>query len=182
MPGKQIFQTHRKSRWITFQWVTRLLIVTFIIATACVAYTLVSNHYPSLPIINSPATLTKKQIEQIKKSTPYKEFKISKKKLLKMRQDQKTHHLKNPNNKARINAGFYVNWDPQSLSDLKDHIKQLDMVATESFFIKNGADTLIDQVDVDAMKVIRKNKKIAIAMVSKNYYRINPYRTGLSIT
>lgn len=166
MPGKQIFQTSKKSRWITFQWVTRLLIVTFIIATACVAYTLLSNHYPSLPIINATATLTKKQIEQIKKSTTYKEFKISKKKLLKMQHDQKMHHLKNPNNKVRINAGFYVNWDPQSLTDLKDHIKQLDMVATESFFIKNGADTLIDQVDVDALKVIHKNKKIAIAMVS----------------
>lgn len=166
MPGKQIFQTTKKSRWITFQWVTRLLIITFIVATACVAYTLVSNHYPSLPIINATATLTKKQIEQIKKSTTYKEFKISKKKLLKIQHDQKMHHLKNPNNKVRINAGFYVNWDPQSLTDLKDHIKQLDMVATESFFIKNGADTLIDQVDVDALKVIHKNKKIAIAMVS----------------
>lgn len=166
MPGKQIFQTSKKSRWITFQWVTRLLIITFIIASACVAYTLLSNHYPSLPIINATATLTKKQIEQIKKSTTYKEFKISKKKLLKIQHDQKMHHLKNPNNKVRINAGFYVNWDPQSLTDLKDHIKQLDMVATESFFIKNGADTLIDQVDVDALKVIHKNKKIAIAMVS----------------
>lgn len=168
MPGKQIFQTNKKSRWITFQWITRLLIVTFIVATACVAYTLVSNHYPSLPIINSAATLTKKQIEQIKKSTPYKEFKLSKKKLLKIRQDQKLHHLKNPNNKVRINVGFYVNWDPQSLTDLKDHIKQLDMVATESFFVKNGADTLIDQVDKDAIQLIKKNKKIPIAMVS-NY-------------
>ncbi|WP_158799492.1 glycosyltransferase [Pedobacter sp. L105] len=168
MPEKQIFQTTKKSRWITFQWVTRLLIIVFIIATACVAYTLVSNHYPTLPQISSATTLSKKQLEQIKKSTTFKEFNISKKRLLKIRQDQKIHRLKNPNNKVRINAGFYVNWDPQSLDDLKDHIKQLDMVVTESFFIKNGADTLIDQVDPDAMKLIRKNKKTAIAMVS-NY-------------
>jgi len=168
MPEKQIFQTNKKSRWITFQWVTRLLIIVFIIATACVAYTLVSNHYPTLPQISSATTLSKKQLEQIKKSTTFKEFNISKKKLLKIRQDQKMHRLKNPNNKVRINAGFYVAWDPQSLDDLKDHIKQLDMVVTESYFIKNGADTLIDQVDPDAMKVIRKNKKTAIAMVS-NY-------------
>ncbi|CAM4348191.1 Glycosyltransferase, catalytic subunit of cellulose synthase and poly-beta-1,6-N-acetylglucosamine synthase [Pedobacter westerhofensis] len=166
MPEKQIFQTSGKSRWITFQWVTRLLVFTFIVATACVAYTLISNHYPALPIISSASTLSKKQIEQIKKSTPYKEFKISKKKLEKIRHDQQVHRLKHPNNKARINAGFYVNWDPQSLVDLQDHIKQLDMVVTESFFIKNGADTLIDQVDDDAMKLIRKNKKTAIAMVS----------------
>lgn len=166
MSEKQIFQTAKKNRWITFKWVTRSLIIVFLIATACVAYTLVSNHYPSLPAINTAATLSKKQIEEIKRSTPYKDFSISKKKLLKIRNDQKLHRLKHPNNKARINAGFYVNWDPQSLTDLKDHIKQLDMVVTESFFIKNGADTLIDQVDEDALKVIHKNKKIAIAMVS----------------
>ena len=166
MAEKQIFQTTKKNRWITFKWITWSLIIVFLLATACVAYTLVSNHYPSLPVINSAATLSKKQIEQIKKSTPYKDFSISKKKLLKMRNDQRAHRLKHPNNKARINAGFYVNWDPQSLTDLKDHIKQLDMVVTESFFIKNGADTLIDQVDEDALKVIRKNKKTVIAMVS----------------
>lgn len=166
MSEKQIFQTSGKSRWITFQWVTRLLILVFIVATACVAYTLLSNQYPNLPVINAAATLSKKQIEQIKKSTPYKDFKISKKELLKLRKDQQLHHQKHPNNKARINAGFYVNWDPQSLIDLKDHIKQLDMVVTESFFIKNGADTLIDQVDEDALKLIKKNKKTAIAMVS----------------
>lgn len=166
MSGKQIFQTTKKSRWITFQWITRLLIITFIVATACVAYTLLSNQYPTLPVINATATLTKKQIDQIKKSTTYKEFRISKKKLLKISQDQKQHRLRNRNNKARINVGFYVNWDPQSLTDLKDHIRQLDMVATESFFIKNGADTLIDQVDADAMRLIRKYKKTGIAMVS----------------
>jgi len=166
MQEKQIFQTSKKSRWITFQWVTRLLIFTIIVATACVAYTLLSNHYPSLPVISPTSTLSRKQIEQIKKSNQYKDFKISKKELIKIRRDQRIHHLRNPNNKARINAGFYVNWDPQSLTDLQDHIKQLDMVVTESFFIKNGADTLIDQVDTDAMKVIKKHRKTAIAMVS----------------
>jgi cellulose synthase/poly-beta-1,6-N-acetylglucosamine synthase-like glycosyltransferase/spore germination protein YaaH/peptidoglycan/xylan/chitin deacetylase (PgdA/CDA1 family) len=166
MSEKQIFQTAGKSRWITFQWITRLLILVFIIATGCVAYTLVSNQYPNLPVINTSATLSKKQIEQIKKSAQYKDFKISKKELLKLQRDQRAHHLKHPNNKARINAGFYVNWDPQSFTDLKDHIKQLDMVVTESFFVKNGADTLIDQVDVNALKLIKQHQKTGIAMVS----------------
>ncbi|MBB6498566.1 glycosyltransferase [Pedobacter cryoconitis] len=166
MPEKQIFQTSKKSRWITFQWVTRMLLIVFLIASACVAYTLLSNHYPNLPIINSTATLSKKEIEQIKKSKTYSDFRISKKRLLQIQHNQKLHRLSHPNNKARINAGFYVNWDPQSLTDLKDHIKQLDMVVTESFFIKNGADTVIDQVSTEAMKVIHKHKKVAIAMVS----------------
>lgn len=166
MSDKQIFQTNKKSRWITFQWLTRSIIIVFLVAAACVAYTLLSNHYPKLPSINTSVALTKKQLDQIKKSTTYKDFSISKKKLIKIAHDQKIHRLKHPNNKARINAGFYVNWDPQSLTDLKDHIKQLDMVVTESFFVLNGADTLIDKVDKDAQKVILKNKKTAIALVS----------------
>lgn len=166
MPEKQVFQTSKKSRWITFQWLTRSIIIVFLIASACVAYTLLSDHYPALPVINTASVLSKKQIDQIKRSTRYKDFSISKKRLMKISQNQKMNRLKHPNNKARINAGFYVNWDPQSLTDLKDHIKQLDMVLTESFFIKNGADTLIDQVDKDALKLILQHKKIPIAMVS----------------
>ena len=88
MQEKQIFQTNKKSRWITFQWVTRLLIFTIVVATACVAYTLLSNHYPSLPVISPTSTLSRKQIEQIKKSNQYKDFKISKKELIKIRASQ----------------------------------------------------------------------------------------------
>ncbi|SDL49747.1 glycosyltransferase [Pedobacter antarcticus] len=166
MQEKQVFQTDKKNRWLTFQWVTRSLIIIFIIASVCVALTLFSSDYPALPVINTTTKLNSKQLEQLKKSTVYKEFSISKRKLLQIQKDQHLHHLRHPNNKARINAGFYVNWDPQSLTDLKDKIKYLDMVVTESFFIKNGADTLVDQVDTDAMKIILKHKKTAIAMVS----------------
>jgi cellulose synthase/poly-beta-1,6-N-acetylglucosamine synthase-like glycosyltransferase/spore germination protein YaaH/peptidoglycan/xylan/chitin deacetylase (PgdA/CDA1 family) len=166
MSEKQIFQTVKRSRWITFQWITRLLILVFVVATACVAYTLLSNNYPALPPITTSSVLSSKQIEQIKKSVPYKDFSISKRRLIKIRNDQHAHHLKHPNNKKRINAGFYVNWDPQSLTDLRDHIKDLDMVVTESYFIKNGADTLINKVDRDAMKIILQHHKTAIAVVS----------------
>jgi cellulose synthase/poly-beta-1,6-N-acetylglucosamine synthase-like glycosyltransferase/spore germination protein YaaH/peptidoglycan/xylan/chitin deacetylase (PgdA/CDA1 family) len=166
MQEKQIFQSGSKRRWITFQWVTRSIILIFILAVLCVAYTLFSGGNPALPIINTNTSLSKKQIERIKRSTRYSEFKIQKATLLKIEQNQRLQRLKHPHNKARINAGFYVNWDPQSLTDLKDNISHLDMVVTESFFLVNGADTVLDKADVDALRTIREHKKVAIAIVS----------------
>lgn len=166
MHDKQIFQSETKKRWITFQWVTRIIILVFLLAVGSVAYTLYSGGNPALPIINTNTALSKKQLDRIKKSTRYTEFKIEKATLLKIQQNQKLQRLKHPHNKARINAGFYVNWDPQSLVDLKDNIKQLDMVLTESFFLVRGADTLLDKVDPQAIATINKFKKTGIAMIS----------------
>jgi cellulose synthase/poly-beta-1,6-N-acetylglucosamine synthase-like glycosyltransferase/spore germination protein YaaH/peptidoglycan/xylan/chitin deacetylase (PgdA/CDA1 family) len=168
MQDKQIFQSANKRRWITFQYVTRAIIIVFIVASLCVAYTLWQGGNPALPIINANTALSKSQIEKIKRSTRYSDFKIQKKALLRIDQDQKAQRLKHPHNKERINAGFYVAWDPQSLVDLKDNISQIDMVVMESFFIVNGADTLKDEVDKEAIRIVRTHKKAAIAMIS-NY-------------
>ncbi len=180
MQDKQIFQTATKSRWITFQWVTRTIIVVFIVTTLCVAYTIFSGGNPALPIIDVSTTLSKKQLDKIKRSTRYSEFKIQKKALLKIQKDQKLQRLKHPHNKARINAGFYVNWDPQSLIDLQDNISRLDMVVMESFFMVRGADTLLDRVDKDAIHTVRRFRKTAIAMIS-NYSDVEKGFDGKSV-
>ncbi len=168
MQDKQIFQTVTKGRWITFQWITRTIIIVFVVATLCVAYTLLSGGSPALPIINANISLSKKQLDKIKHSTRYGEFKLQKQTLQKMERDQKLQRSKHPHNKARINAGFYVNWDPQSLVDLKDNITKLDMVVMESFFMVKNADTLKDMVDKDAIHLVNRFKKRGIAMIS-NY-------------
>eukprot|EP01132_Coremiostelium_polycephalum_P021094 gene21094-25067_t len=168
MHDKQIFQTDTKKRWITFQWVTRIIIIVFLLAVGSVAYTLLSGGSPALPIINTNTALSKKQLDRIKKSTRYSDFKVQKETLLKIQKNQRLQRLKHPHNKARINAGFYVNWDPQSLVDLQENVKRLDMVLTESFFLVRGADTLRDMVDKQAIATINKNKKVGLAMIS-NY-------------
>jgi cellulose synthase/poly-beta-1,6-N-acetylglucosamine synthase-like glycosyltransferase/spore germination protein YaaH/peptidoglycan/xylan/chitin deacetylase (PgdA/CDA1 family) len=166
MQEKQIFQSDTKRRWVAVQWVTRGSILVFIIVSLCVAYTLFSANDPALPALNFNSTLSKKQADKIRKSKKYAEFKIQKAALLKIEADQKRQRFRHPHNKVRINAGFYVNWDPQSLTDLKDNISHLDMVVTESFFLVNGADTVSDQADVDALRSIHQHKKIALAIVS----------------
>jgi cellulose synthase/poly-beta-1,6-N-acetylglucosamine synthase-like glycosyltransferase/spore germination protein YaaH/peptidoglycan/xylan/chitin deacetylase (PgdA/CDA1 family) len=166
MQDKQIFQSDNKRRWVAVQWVTRGSLLIFIVAILCVAYTLFFANDTALPVMNFSSALSKKKVENIRKSKKYAEFKIQKAALLKIEMDQRRQRLRHPHNKVRINAGFYVKWDPQSLSDLKDNISHLDMVVAESFFLVNGADTVLDKADVEALRSIHQHKKIALALVS----------------
>ena len=167
MSGKQIFQTETKRRWKTFTWVSRSFLLVFIVAIACVAFTLSSVQAPKLPFINTNTPLTAKQLDKLKKSQQYKAFSIEKSKLQKIKRDREHRALHKHGNHKRINMAFYVSWagtKNESLSDLKRNISHLDMVATESFFL-NG-DSIIDQADTAALKVIHASNKSAIAVVS----------------
>jgi len=167
MSGKQIFQTENKRRWNTFTWVSRSFFLVFIGAIICVAFTLSSVQYPSLPFINTNGPLTEKQLEKLKKSQQYKDFKIEKSKLQKIEKDRELRILTRHGNEKRINMAFYVSWAGtvgKSLPDLKRNIGHLDMVATESFFL-NG-DSIVDKADTAALRVIHEGRKSAIAVVS----------------
>lgn len=167
MSGKQIFQTETKRRWKTFTWVSRSFLLVFIVAIACVAFTLSSVQAPKLPFINTNTPLTAKQLDKLKKSQQYKAFSIEKSKLQKIKRDREHRGLHKHGNHKRINMAFYVSWagtKNESLSDLKRNISHLDMIATESFFL-NG-DSIIDQADTAALKVIHASNKSAIAVVS----------------
>ncbi|MBB2145982.1 glycosyltransferase [Pedobacter sp. LMG 31464] len=169
MQGKQIFQTATKGRWIAFKWIFRSLIIIFTVAAICVGYTLLSVQYPVLPSITSTAPLTNKQIKVLKRSQPYRDFKVFKANLVKINHDKELHHLAHPDNKKRINAAFYVNWvNGEYFNNLKEHIGQLDMVITESFFLNEDGIGLTDKVDEDAIKLVKAHHKTAIAVVS-NY-------------
>ena len=167
MSGKQIFQTTTKRRWNTFTWVSRSFFLALIVAIICVAYTLSSVQYPNLPFINSSTPLTEKKIAQLKKSQLYKNFSIEKSKLQRIKKDREKRNQSHRGSNKRINLGFYVSWagiKDKSLSNLKQNISHLDMVATESFFL-NG-DSIIDKTDTAALRVINQGKKSALAVVS----------------
>jgi len=167
MSGKQIFQTETKRRWNTFTWVSRTFFLVFIVAIICVAFTLSSVQAPDLPFINANSPLTSKQLEKLKKSQQYSVFSIEKSRLEKIKRDREHRILTRHGDHKRINMAFYVSWaasKDKSLSDLKRNIGRLDMVATESFFLKD--DSIVDQTDTAALKVIQAGKKSAIAVVS----------------
>jgi cellulose synthase/poly-beta-1,6-N-acetylglucosamine synthase-like glycosyltransferase/peptidoglycan/xylan/chitin deacetylase (PgdA/CDA1 family)/spore germination protein YaaH len=169
MADKQVFQADSKGRWLRFKWVSRVLILVLACAIVAAAIAITSKQYPNLPNLNeAPKALTKEGIEALKKSAKYKKFKIQVAEIKKLALAKKLHQLKQPNNKDRINAGFYMAWDPQAYNSLADHIAKLDMVVSEGFFITPGADTITATIDTGLIRLNKKYKKPVIVSIS-NY-------------
>ena len=169
MSDKQVFQADSKGRWLRFKWVSRALIVVLACAIVAAAIAITSKQYPTLPNLNeAPKALTKAGIDALKKSAKYKKFKIQVAEIKKLELAKKLHQLKQPNNKDRINAGFYMAWDPQAYNSLADHIGRLDIVVSEGFFITPGADTITAKIDTGLIRLNKRYKKPVIISIS-NY-------------
>ena len=169
MSDKQVFQADSKGRWLRFKWVSRLLIVVLACAIVAAAIAITSKQYPALPNLNeAPKALTKEGIEALKKTAKYKKFSIQVAELKKLELAKRLHQLKQPNNKDRINAGFYMAWDPQAYNSLVDHIARLDMVVSEGFFLTQGADTITAKIDTGLIHLNKKYKKPVLVSIS-NY-------------
>src|SRR5580692_9170097 len=115
MADKQVFQTDTPGRWMRFKWLSRVLIIVLACSVLVAIITVTSKQYPSLPNLNpAPKKLTKEELESLKRSRKYKDFKIDKGEIQKLARTKRLHQLKRPNNKDRINAGFYRAWEPQA--------------------------------------------------------------------
>ena len=144
MADKQVFQTDTPGRWIRFKWLSRVLIIVLVCSVLAAIITITSKQYPALPNLNpAPKKLTKEELESLKRSKKYKDFTIDKNEIQKLARTRHLHQLKHPNNKDRINAGFYRAWEPQAYTSLAENISHLDMVVSEGFFIAPNAIPLL---------------------------------------
>jgi peptidoglycan-N-acetylglucosamine deacetylase len=169
MSGKQVFQADTPGRWTRFKWLSRLLIILLIAGVIGAAITITSQQYPSLPNLNSaPKRLSKDELEAIKHSKKFKDFKLQEAQIQELRRDLKLHQLKHPSNKHRINAGFYRPWESQAYNSLVDHIAKLDMIVSEGFVMTPGKDTITARLDTGLMKLNKKYHKPIIVSLS-NY-------------
>jgi len=173
MADKQVFQTDTPGRWIRFKWLSRVLIFVLTCSVLAAIITVTSKHYPNLPNLNpAPKKLTKEELESLKKSKKFKDFKIDKTEIQKLVRTRHLHQLKRPNNKDRINAGFYRAWEPQAYYSLADNISRLDMVVSEGFFIVPKHDTLVANIDTGLVNLNKKYKKPVLISLS-NYVNYN---------
>jgi cellulose synthase/poly-beta-1,6-N-acetylglucosamine synthase-like glycosyltransferase/peptidoglycan/xylan/chitin deacetylase (PgdA/CDA1 family)/spore germination protein YaaH len=178
MADKQVFQTDTPGRWIRFKWLSRVLLIVLACSLVAAAITVTSKQYPSLPNLNpAPKKLTKEELENLKRSKKYKDFKIDKAGIQKLARTRHLHQLKRPNNKDRINAGFYRAWEPQAYRSLADHIAKLDMVVSEGFFISPNRDTLVANIDTGLVNLNRKYRKPVLISLS-NYVNYNNVTGG----
>ncbi|MGZ3753828.1 MAG: glycosyltransferase [Mucilaginibacter sp.] len=173
MADKQVFQADTPGRWNRFKWLSRILLIILAGSVVGAAITITSKQYPTLPNLNpAPQKLTKEQLEQLKKSTKYKDFKIQKAQIEELAKARRLHQLKHPNNKDRINAGFYRPWEAQAYTSLKKHIGRLDMVVTEGFSIAPKSDTIVAKIDTGLLHLNRVLKKPVVVSIS-NYVNKN---------
>ncbi len=178
MAHRQVFQADTPGRWLRFKWISRVIIIVLVASVLAAAITVTSKHYPSLPNLNpAPKKLTKEELEQLKKSKKYKDFKIDKAEIQKLALAKHLHQLKLPNNKDRINAGFYRAWEPQAYNSLVDYMSHLDMVVSEGFFIAPKRDTLVANIDTGLVNLNKKYKKPVLITLS-NYVNINNQSGG----
>ena len=178
MADKQVFQTDTPGRWIRFKWLSRFLIIVLLCSVCAAAVTVTSKQYPSLPNLNPvPKKLTKEELENLKRSKKFKDFKIDIEGIQKLARARRLHQLKHPNNKDRINAAFYKAWEPQAYNSLAEHYARLDMVVSEGFFILPKQDTMVANVDTGLIKLNRKYKKPVLISLS-NYVNYNNVKGG----
>lgn len=174
--NKQIFQADNPGRWNRFKWLSRFLLIVFIVGVVAAVVTVTSKVYPTIPDLNpTPKRLTKEALDALKKSKKYKDFKIEKAEIEVLAKARKQHQLKHPNNDNRINAGFYKAWDPQAYNALVDHIARLDMVVTEGFGFSRNTDTLKVTIDTGLINLNKKYKKQVLVTLS-NYVNIDNSR------
>jgi peptidoglycan-N-acetylglucosamine deacetylase len=178
MADKQVFQTDTPGRWIRFKWLSRVLIFVLTCSVLAAIITVTSKHYPSLPNLNpAPKKLTKEELESLKRSKKFKDFKIDKTEIQKLVHTRHLHQLKRPNNKDRINAAFYRAWEPQAYYSLADNLSRLDMVVSEGFFIVPRHDTLVANIDTGLINLNKKYRKPILISLS-NYVNYNNVSGG----
>ncbi len=174
MADKQIFQADTPNRWNRFKWLSRVLLVLLVSAVVAASITITPNQYPALPNLTpTPKKLSREELEQLKHSTIYRAFTIQKQEIKQLAHNRYLHQLKHPNNKQRINVGYYRAWDPQAYTSLQDHIAHLDMINSEGFNMVPGADTIKVTTDTGLINLNRTYRKPVIMTLS-NYINYTP--------
>ncbi len=188
--SKQIFQTNNPTRWQSFQWGSRVLIIIAILLVVVLVITLVRGGEPSLPKLNedykAAITADKTLVPEANIAKEYKGFRayITEKKphfkgtfeaadttggdwmdiLGLSASATKWHEFP-----AGIRSAFYVAWDPQSYFSLSRNISNLNLVIPEWFFIDPNADTVFKNVDQRGFDLMRRSGVKIMPMLSNNY-------------
>ncbi len=155
---RQIFHTSSRWRWRTFQWVSRFIVFSLLLIIPIVWIAMANGIKPKLPgedpVYKLRVNSAHDKLFSKKETLKYHGFddflKVKKRNTLLAA----TEKIKPFNDKVR--AGFLVDWDPQSLYSLQNHIDKMNMVLPEWFFIDPGMDTLKEVMDPDAHRLLRK--------------------------
>jgi len=177
---KQIFQTNSSTRWKSFIWLVRILVVFLIVIIASVTISLFNKrdydlkvltyNAKRLPDINtdkSKAFISK--TEQVAFAKHLDRLRKRHKKALKNKTHVKTAVTPQAAKFLPVRAGFYVNWDKNSSISLHRNISQLNMVLPEWIFQKDAKGNLEARIENETLDFIQ-NHRVAVVPMLSNYF------------
>ncbi len=176
---RQIFQTASPSRWRRFQWSFRVLLVLLVLCAAVVVYTVYRVYDPSLPALRDRnahyQAILKPDASALAFDNAINRRYAGFRKFIetRYRPGQRFNHVRKaggvPEGQAcPVRAGFYVNWDAQSLASLRANLPRLNTVLPEWFFLAPSGDSIIDQTDGSALYVLQRSGVRTLPMLT-NY-------------
>lgn len=154
MHNRQVFQTDSASRWHSFQWSTRVLLLLLGLGVAAVVITLLRDQSPEMPQLREfrqALTDTTTSPGKSKLARRYKSFRqYFNQKDLSTRPAPYRHQAPaafrqfGKGMPAGLRAGFYVNWDRgESYTSLQRNIQKMNLVIPQWFYFQ-VPDTLHD--------------------------------------
>ncbi len=171
MSENQIFQSKSPRRWQIFQWSSRLILFCLALVIPIVWIALSRGYKPHLPLLTndefsvkklnkpeSPRPFSPKDNKKYTGFSNYFDAKNALKNAVKSGQ--------NLPKAQSIRAGFYVNWDAQSLFSLETNIDKMNMVIPEWLSIDPKTDTLAVNIDEDALKIMREHKVMILPILN----------------
>ncbi|HEY6082912.1 MAG TPA: glycosyltransferase, partial [Chitinophagaceae bacterium] len=185
-PVVQIFQTDNPSRWNKFKWTFRVLAIIGLFFVAVAAVALINATSPSLPkdkneiykkILNPNNPIIFKNHKN-KRFQSFRQFINYKDKGKQPRNFYKNVRKRRVRLKpvapvavpdSQIRAAFYVPWDPQSLTSLKNSAGQINVVLPEWIFLNPHNDSLETRIDGRALKIMQDSTVSIIPMLTNHY-------------
>lgn len=188
--SRQIFQSFSPRRWQRFLWSVRLGLAVLAVAGAGLGYAIFRQSATLLPKAFGPNETYKQILNPRSVTTLTNRHNLAyhalRQQLPAARRGGYRDHrsrpaaLQVPPRRRRapdfrggvpIRAGFYVNWDAQSLNTLRRHVDQLNMVLPEWLFVPNEAGQLSLDIDTAALALLRRHPGVAVVPMISNYYQ-----------
>ena len=176
---KQIFQTNSSTRWKSFVWFVRILIVFLLVIMASVAISLFNKRIYDLKVLTYNAKkLPDLNVDKSKTYVSRSEQIAFAQHLERYRKKYKRTstnklHVKHTPAAAKflpVRAGFYVNWDLNSSISLHKNINHLNMVLPEWIFQKDTKGNLDVRIQNETLDFIQ-NHKVAVVPMLSNFFK-----------
>lgn len=171
---KQVFQTNSPTRWKSFKWFVRILLVFLLIIMSSVVVSLLNKRsydlkvltynekkLPDLNTDKSKKYITKE--EQLEFARQLEKYRKNHRKTINTTEGNVSQQIKKF---LPVRAGFYVNWDLNSMNSLKKNISKLNMVLPEWFFQVGSKGNIESRFEYDTYDFINKNNVAVIPIIN----------------